>query len=102
MYLHKAEAIQADTRLKVAVGKANMAYSGTAHTVAVERQNGEVLMTFHGLTVAGRTKFDTIRNFSIGYSFPLLGAAGLVDLFYYLAFPAFELNISSYGTLWLS
>ena len=82
-YLHKAEAVLGEQRLKMAVGKAKLQHTAHAHTVVVEQENGNVLMTFHGLANAGRTAFDPIRNCTAAYCFPLLGIAGLVDLFFY-------------------
>ena len=82
-YVHKAEATVALGQLKMASAKAKMQHSGASHTIVVSRADGSALMRFDGLTLGARTKFDPIRNCSIGYCFPLLGVAGLASLFYY-------------------
>ena len=84
-YVHKSEWMEADKRLKMGTGKSKMALGGSAmHSVVV--QNGDrsrTLLRYDGLVLAARTKFDPIRNLSVGYVFPLLGVAGLSDMFFY-------------------
>ena len=84
-YIHKAEWIESEKRLKMASGKAKMALGGQAmHSVVVlNADHSQTLLRFDGLVLAARNKLDPIRNLSIGYVFPLLGVAGLTDMFFY-------------------
>ena len=84
LYRHKAEAWHAQLQLKMASSKAKMQHSPAQHTVVVTSSTtGASLLRLEALTLAARTQFDPIRNLSVGYAFPLLGVAGLADLFYY-------------------
>ena len=85
VYVHKAEWIEAEKRLRMATGKAKMALGGSAlHSVVVQSADrSKTLLRYDGLVLAARTKFDAIRNLNIGYVFPLLGVAGLTDMFFY-------------------
>ena len=84
-YLHKAEATVAGQQLKAAAAKAKLTHCGPSHTVCVSNKAGEVVLEFDTLTVAARTRFDVIRNCSVGYCFPLLGVVGITDFFFYAA-----------------
>ena len=85
VYVHKAEWIEAEKRLKMATAKAKMALGGQAlHSVIVTNADrSQTLLRYDGLVLAARTKLDVIRNLSIGYVFPLLGVAGITDMYYY-------------------
>ena len=82
-YQHKASWTLSQQQLKAATGQAKMASTPSKHAVLVSTDEGQPLLRFDALTLAARTTFDPIRNLSIGYAFPLLGVAGLTDLFFY-------------------
>ena len=84
-YIHKAEWIEAEKRLKRATIAARVALDQQAlHSVVVSHADQwRTLLRFDGLVLAERTHWDPIRNLSIGYVFPLLGVAGLADMFFY-------------------
>ena len=85
LYVHKAEWMESEKRTKMATGKAKMALGGSAmHSVVVQTADrSKTLLRYDGLVLAARTKFDPLLNLNIGYVFPLLGTAGVTDMFFY-------------------
>ena len=84
LHQHKASWMLAQQQLKMSLGKAKQSSGAPSrHSVVVSTDEGQPLLRFDGLPLAARTSFDPIRNASVGYAFPLLGVAGLTDLYFY-------------------